>query len=107
MHQWNYDPDMGHGFFVPLIAGFIVWQRREELMAIKPTPNWWGLLVVAWGGLQLLIATLGAELFTARMSFVVTLIGVVWTLGGTLMLKKTGLSAVSVVFHGADSLGDL
>ena len=44
--------------------------------------------MVAWGGLQLLIATLGAELFTARMSFVVTLIGIVWTLGGTFMLKK-------------------
>ena len=41
-----------------------------------------------WGGLQLLLATLGAELFTARMSFVVTLIGMVWTLGGTQMLRK-------------------
>ncbi len=86
--QWNNDPDMGHGFFVPLIAAFIVWQRREELAAIQPEPNWWGLLVVAWGGLQLMLATLGAELFTGRMSFVVTLIGVVWTLGGTVMLKK-------------------
>ncbi len=88
VRQWNNDPDMGHGFFVPLIAGFIIWQRREELAAIQPEPNWWGLVVVAWGGLQLMLATLGAELFTARMSFVVTLIGVVWTLGGTVMLKK-------------------
>ena len=88
IHQWNYDPDMGHGFFVPVIAAFIVWQRRNELAAIKPQPNLWGLLVIAWGGIQLLIATLGAELFTARMSFVVTIIGVVWTLGGTVMLKK-------------------
>jgi exosortase len=88
VHQWNYDPDMGHGFFVPVIAAFIIWQRREELAAIKPQPNLWGLLVIAWGGIQLFIATLGAELFTARMSFVITIIGVVWTLGGTVMVKK-------------------
>ena len=88
VRQWNNDPDMGHGFFVPLIACFIVWQYREDLAAIHPKPNWWGLLVVACGGLQLIIGTLGAELFTARVSFVVTLIGVVWTLGGTLMLRK-------------------
>jgi exosortase len=88
VHQWDYDPDMGHGFFVPLIAAFIVWQRREELAAIKPDPNWWGLLVVALGGLQLIVGTLGAELFTARISFVITLVGVVWTLGGNFMLKK-------------------
>ena len=88
VHQWNYDPDMGHGFFVPVIAGYIVWQQREELAAIAPQPNWWGLLVVAWGAVQLIIGTLGAELFTTRMSLVVTLIGVVWTLGGTAILKK-------------------
>src|SRR3954453_13587231 len=79
---------MGHGFFVPLIAGLIIWQRREELSEIKPQPNRWGLVLVVWGGVQLVIATLGAELFTARLSFLITLIGVVLTLGGTVMLKK-------------------
>jgi exosortase len=88
VRQWNNDPDMGHGFFVPLIAGYIIWQRREELAAISPEPNWWGLVVVALGGFQLVLGTLGAELFTTRMSFVVTLIGVVWTLGGNVMLRK-------------------
>ena len=86
--QWNEDPDMGHGFFVPVIAGYVVWQRREELLALTPKPNWWGALVVFWGGAQLLLATLGAELFTARVSFVVTLVGMVWMLGGTEILRK-------------------
>ena len=98
VRQWDGDPDMGHGFFVPLIAGFIIWQRRDELMAITPEPNWWGLLLVGWGGLQLMLATLGAELFTARMSFVFTLIGVIWTLGGNVMLKKLAFPLFLLVF---------
>src|ERR1035441_3049850 len=62
---------------------------------------WFGLLLIAcyapvlralglrgWGGFQLVIGALGAELFTTRMSFVVTLIGVVWTLGGNVILRK-------------------
>lgn len=88
LRQWDHDPDMGHGFFVPIVAGFIVWQRREELAAVKPEPNMWGLGLVILGALQLLLGTLGAELFTARLSFVVSLIGVVWFLCGTVMLKK-------------------
>src|SRR5438477_7438981 len=88
IHQWNNDPDMGHGFFVPLIAAFIVWQRREELALLKPQPNPWGLLVVGIGALQLMLGALGAELFTARISFIISLIGIVWLLGGNLMLKK-------------------
>jgi exosortase len=86
--QWASDPDMGHGFFVPVIAGYIIWQKRNELLAIKPQPNWWGLAVVMAGGAQLIIGTLGVELFLARTSFVIVLIGAVWLLGGDLMLKK-------------------
>jgi len=88
IHQWDHDPDMGHGFFVPLVAGFIVWQQRDELAALKPEPNLWGLALVLLGALQLMLGTLGAELFTARLAFVVSLIGVVWFLGGTVILKK-------------------
>jgi exosortase len=88
VHQWSTDADMGHGFFVPVIAGYIVWQKRDELLAITPQPNWWGLAVVVLGGIQLIVGTLGVELFLARTSFVIVLIGAVWLLGGNLMLKK-------------------
>jgi exosortase len=88
IHQWDNDPDMSHGFFVPLVSAFLVWRRRDELMAIKPRPNWWGLGLVLYGTLQLYIATLGAELFLARTAFVITLFGAVWMLGGTPMLRK-------------------
>ena len=73
--QWYQDEDMGHGFFVPLVAAYIVWQRRRELLAEAPLPNWWGLLVVAYGAFQLIIATLGAELFLARTAFIISLAG--------------------------------
>ncbi len=88
VRQWGADPDMGHGFFVPVIAGYIVWQKRNELLAIKPQPNWWGLAVVILGGVQLIIGTLGVELFLTRTSLVIVLIGAVWLLGGDSMLKK-------------------
>jgi len=86
--QWYEDPDMGHGFFVPVIAGYIIWQRREELTAMRPAPSWWGLALVALGAVQLIVATLGVELFLARTSLVLTLIGAVWMLGGAQMLRR-------------------
>jgi exosortase len=88
VRQWANDADMGHGFFVPLVAGYIVWQKRNELAALKAVPNRWGLLVILWGFLQLIGGTLGVELFTTRTSLVITLIGVVWTLCGTEILRR-------------------
>jgi exosortase len=84
---WN-DSDMGHGFFVPLIAGYIVWQKREELEATPARPDWRGLLLVVWGAAQCLVATLGVELFLARSAMLLTLAGAIWTVAGTAWLKK-------------------
>jgi exosortase len=87
VRQWDSDPDMGHGFFVPIVVGFIVWQKRAELLALPTAPNWWGLAVVLYAGLQLWIATLGAELFLARTAFVISVIGMVLLLGGTAWVR--------------------
>lgn len=85
--QWATDENMGHGFFVPLFAGYVVWQRRHQLGAIPARSNRWGLVLVIWAALQATAGTLGAELFTARLSFVIAVFGVVLYLGGTQMLK--------------------
>ena len=87
VRQWAQDPDMGHGFFVPVLAGYMAWQKRQELLSLPSSPNWWGLAVVAYGALQLLIATLGAELFLARTAFIISLAGVVLVMGGTRGLR--------------------
>jgi exosortase len=98
IRQCYYDADMGHAFFVPVISGFIVWQKREELVALKSSPNWWGLVLVAWGGIQLIIATLGTELYTSRLALIITLVGVVWTLCGTPVLKKLAFPLFLLLF---------
>ncbi len=86
-YQWATDENMGHGFFVPIVAGFIAWQRRGALLAAPARTNNWGLVLVVWAALQAIAATLGAELFTARLAFVIALFGVVLYLGGKNWVK--------------------
>ena len=85
--QWATDENMGHGFFVPVVAGIVVWQRRDQLLAAPRKPSNWGLVLIAWAALQELAGTLGAELFTARLAFVIALFGVVLYIGGKAWLK--------------------
>jgi len=53
VRQWGNDADMGHGFFVPVIAGYIAWQKRDQIAGKLAQPNWWGLAIMLWAGLQL------------------------------------------------------
>lgn len=78
---------MGHGFFVPTIAAWIAWQMRDKTVQAEAKPNWLGLGVMIFAMVMLYVATLGAELFLARLSFVFTLIGAVWFIGGTRYLR--------------------
>lgn len=82
VQQWSTDEDMGHGFLVPVVAGYIAWRKREQLRGLAPAPNWWGMVVIVYAAVQLYVATLGAELFLARTAFVISLGGVVLFLGG-------------------------
>jgi exosortase len=84
--QWYYDPDYGHAFLVPLLSGFLIWQRRDKLRAIERRPSPWGMVIVL-GALGLLVlGSLGAELTLARLSILVTICGlIVYFCGGAIL----------------------
>jgi len=98
VHVWATDDDMGHGFFVPIVAGFIAWRRRGLLLAVPAQTNSWGLLIMAWGCLQVIAATLAAELFTQRLAVVITITGMVYYLGGRRWLRLLALPLVLLLF---------
>lgn len=67
--NWMDDDNASHGFFVPLVAGYIAWQRRDEILSREYSGHWLGLLLIGWGAMQVVIAKLGAEIFLAARRF--------------------------------------
>ena len=88
VNQWSTDDDVSHGFFVPLVAGYIAWTRREALLRIEWKPAWWGLALLVWAGLQAYLGMLGAELFLQRTAFLMSLLGLMLVLGGTALVRE-------------------
>jgi hypothetical protein len=86
--QWWNDEDMGHGFFVPVVAAYLVWQRRDKLLSMELKPSWgWGIAVLCWGMLQAYIGMIGAELFLQRTSILVLLLGILLVTGGAPLVR--------------------
>jgi exosortase len=97
-NDWIIDEDMGHGFFVPAVALYIAWLKKDEILATTYKPFLPGLVVVVLGGLQLMAATLGVELFLARTAFIVSLGGILLTMGGWKLLKDLGFPLFLLCF---------
>jgi exosortase len=80
--QWIEDTDFTHGFFVPVIAGYFVWDRREDLARIEPRPSLWGLGLVVFAIMVRVLSIPTNPLYPQALSMVLMLGGLVWYLGG-------------------------
>lgn len=86
--QWSNDPNFSHGFIVPLFSAFIVWTKRKELAALPVKPCQWGLPVIAGSLMLMVLGTLGAEIFVARVSLILLLAGIILFLLGWRHFKE-------------------
>lgn len=80
--DWIDLPDLSHGFLVPLVSLYLVWERRTQLLNTPACPANWGLFILIAGIGLLLLGTLATEFFTMRFSLLMVLAGtIVFMLG--------------------------
>jgi exosortase len=88
VYDWYTIPDYSHGFLVPFFAFFLLWDKRKILSQIPIKQTWTGIGLVLFGLAVLILGVYGVDLFTARISFVFLLAGIIWTLFGPAMLRE-------------------
>jgi exosortase len=96
--QWARDPDYSYGFFVPVFSGYVLWRLRERLAMNKTKPSNLGFLVMMGAVCLLFLGSLGAELFTIRLSMLVLLSGIVLYLAGWQALRIVSFPLGFLVF---------
>lgn len=88
VYDWYTEPDFSHGFLVPLFSAYLVWTKRAVIRKIPVKQSWGGVPLVAAGIITLFLGIYGAELFLARLSLVMLLGGIIWTMAGRPMLRE-------------------
>ncbi|MFZ0927423.1 MAG: exosortase A [Syntrophobacteraceae bacterium] len=96
VQDWIILPDFSHGFLVPFISLYLVWERRKKL-AYPFSPSNWGLLLLASGLILFLFGRLAAEYFTQRLSILVVIAGIVLFLLGREHLKTIAFPLLFLV----------
>ena len=93
--DWYVDENYSHGLLVPFIGGYAIWQNRDRFqgLALKPLNvlGWLGIIsavALLWAG------TLGAELFSTRISLIAALISLILYFAGFNWLKHLSFPLV-------------
>lgn len=79
--------DYSSSALIPLIVGYLVYERRAALNATPRAPSWSGLLPVLAGLLLFWLGELAGEFFTLYLSFWLVLVGIIWCWLGSRRLK--------------------
>jgi len=97
-HDWSTNDNYSHGFFIPLISGYMVFAMKDDLRNICLRPANWGLWLLLAGVGQLYVAKVGTEYFLQRTSLILVLLGMAIFLLGKAMTRKLLLPIAYLLF---------
>ena len=82
VRDWSQDDNYSHGFLIPPLAAYFVWERRGRLAQAVRRPSLWGLALVLASLGVLVAGILGVEFFLTRVSLIGVIAGSVLFLAG-------------------------
>ena len=82
-----FSEDMAHGFFAPIVAGYIAWSKKDIAFANPSRPSAWGLLVLAIAAMIAIVATIGESTTIARFALLLSIAGCIVLAGGLRALR--------------------
>ena len=98
IHDWSIDGNYSHGFLVPFISGYLIWQKRERLAEIELKPADAGLVFLLLSCCFMVATYLCAELFTMRFSMILVIWSIVVFLAGWEWVKALFLPVAYLMF---------
>lgn len=88
VRQWWNISFYSYAFLVPIVSAYLVWIRRDQLLAVKPQPHYMvGTVLVAGGLLALIVGRVGSVQAIEQISLLITLPGIIVALFGLKALK--------------------
>jgi exosortase len=96
--DWSTDDNFSHGFLVPIISGYMIWQNRKEFSGDTLKPNTMGIFVILMGMFLHLLGNVGSEFFTQRTGMIVTIFGLLLYLAGSGITKKVLVPVIYLFF---------
>lgn len=75
VHLWGSKEEYGHGYLIPVLALFFIWQKKDKIETIELKGSWLGLLVVLLGLVMYFAGELASLYVVTQYAFIIVLMG--------------------------------
>src|SRR5665213_1790112 len=97
-HRWSAQEEYSHGFLIPLIVAWLLWTRRDAIVASIGRPSWTGPVLILVAAAMHIVGKLSALFMLSQLGFIVAVIGVILGFGGYSLLKVTFVPIIFLIF---------
>ena len=73
--RWSNQEEYSHGFLIPLVTLFILWEKRQLINAAKGPPMWSGVALIFIALIVFVVGEISALYLLIQYSFVMVLLG--------------------------------
>jgi EpsI family protein len=94
--DWPRD-DYSHCYIVPFLLLYLLWEKRQTIMAAPARRSWTGLLPLCLALALFWIGELAGELFSMYISFWLAIVGLLWLHLGWPRLKRLAFPLVMIL----------
>ncbi|MBJ6801422.1 exosortase A [Geomonas propionica] len=98
VREWAGHSDNNHGFLVPLITLYLIWQKKDELISMQIDSSKWGAVVLVAGLVIFLLSFAGGGGFPARVAMVLSLFGLLWFCLGPAWMRLLAFPVLFLLF---------
>ncbi|MBU1228484.1 MAG: VPLPA-CTERM-specific exosortase XrtD [Proteobacteria bacterium] len=85
--SWNND-DYSYCYLLPAVIGWIIWNKRAKLQALRTSGGWGGLLPLALGVLLYALGEFGSEYYTLYLSSWFMVLALCWFFFGLAVVRE-------------------
>jgi len=96
--EWYIDPNYSHGFLIPFISGYLLWQKKENLGSVVINPTNLGLIIVVIGLCVYLVGNVTGDPFTIRISILIVIAGTILFTCGIRLFKEVSFPFFYLIF---------
>ncbi|WP_440997096.1 exosortase A [Arhodomonas sp. SL1] len=84
---WWRSETYAHGWLVAPIAAWLMWRKREAVLAVPPAPSPWALAMLATMGFSWLLGEIAGVTVVRQYAVMAMVPGLVWLVFGTRVLR--------------------
>src|SRR5882757_3582803 len=98
VRRWSTQEEYSHSFLIPFVAAWLLWTRRDALLAAIGRPSWIGAALILLAMAMHVMGQFSAIFILSQLAFIIALLGIILAVGGTSLLRVTFIPVIFLIF---------